>query len=544
MPDEPALPSPDTPTWRIPSSAWVLALLALGAATAVATFWLGRAGLIGGLLVLAGGLSGALLATRQLSADVSALLADRLADLGPGRTLQPPQAGTATGPLLLPVAAALGTLVERQQALFEAQAAQLESLRQLAHTDALTGLANRRHFMAMLDGSLCHGETPIEAGLVLLRVRDLQGLNQRLGHAGADRVLQALAQALQAYPDRIGRCCAGRLNGSDFALLLPVGGMAFETAAALVQALRVPFTQIDALASVDAGVVELSLPMNATQALALADAALARAEAEGGFAVPSTDLELPLVDEVLPLGEATWQRRIARALVKGQVALGAYPVRTADGRQLLLDCPLRVQLQPDGPLEPAARWLALAQRTRLCAAVDEKALTLALEAIALDGQPRCVNVAGQSLESMEFVAAVAQRLQAAPAAACRLWIDLPESLALEQPMRVREVSRLWRPLGVMLGLEHAGESLTRIPGLIDLGLDCVRIDRRFVNDVVGEAAEDARRYLQGLVKLVQAVGLQVTAEGVRSAADLDVLWALGFDAATGPALVPEPAVAA
>ena len=95
----------------------------------------------------------------------------------------------------------------------------------------------------------------------------------------------------------------------------------------------------------------------------------------------------------------------------------------------------------------------------------------------------------------------------------------------------------------MLGLEHAGEGLARIPQLIDLGLDCVRIDSRFVNGIAGPQAEPARRYLQGLVTLVQTMGLQVTAEGVRSTDDLALLWGMGFDAATGPALATEPVLA-
>lgn len=545
MPDDPSLPLPDAPTRRSQPPVQALLLGALSLVTAAATVGWGVTGLAGGALVLAGGVVGAVLARRRVSGEVAVLLSEQLTHLGQARAPQPGDApGLAAAAVLQPLAAALHTLAARQQALFDAQAEQLESLRQQAHSDPLTGLANRRHFTAMLDALLCNGDEPVEAGLLLLRVRDLQGMNQRIGHAGADRVLHALGQALHAYPDRIARCCAGRLNGADFALLLPVGGMAFETAATLVQALRLPFAGIDALAGVDAGVVELSLPMNATQALALADAALARAEADGGMPDAKPELDLPLIDDALPQGEASWQRRIARALVKGQVALAAYPVRTGDGRQLHLDCPLRVQLQTNGPLEPAARWLALATRSRLCAAVDEKAVALALEAIARDGQARCVNMAGQSLESVEFIAAVSRRLEAAPLAACRLWIDLPEALALERPMLVREVSRRWRPLGVMLGLEHAGEALARIPRLIDLGLDCVRIDRRFVNGIAGADAGDARRYLQGLVKLVQAVGLQVTAEGVRSVEDLDVLWRLGFDAATGPALVAEMALAA
>jgi diguanylate cyclase (GGDEF)-like protein len=450
------------------------------------------------------------------------------------------QLAPADPPELQPLADAVRVLLARQQALFDAHAQQLEALRLQAHSDPLTGLANRRHFMAMLDAVLDGGEASAEAGLLLLRLQDLQGLNQRAGHAAADRALLALAEALQAYPDRIGRCFAGRLNGADFALVLPVGGMVHETAAALTQALRLPLAAIDAQARVFAGAVELNRPLDATQALAQADAALARAEADHGRPGLPVAVALPPADAELPGGESSWQRRITRALVQGRLALAAYPVRTADGRQLHLDCPLRLQLRPDGPMEPATRWLSLANRSRLCAAVDEKAVALALAAIHGDGLARCVNVAAQSLASVEFVAAIARRLEQAPAAACRLWIDLPEALALERPLLVREASRRWRPLGVMLGLEHAGEGLARIPRLIDLGLDCVRIDSRFVNRITGDGASDARRHLQGLVRLVQAVGLQVSAEGVRHADDLDLLWQLGFDAASGPALVAEP----
>ena len=526
----------------------VLASVLLGAAAAL---WLGPVALVGAALLVGGGVAGAWLVQRQVRAGVARLLAATLgqcgrrpvmADAMPGWLSTP--LATASVALLQPLSNGLHQLLARQEALFLAQTTQLEALRQLAYSDGLTGLPNRRHFMATLDDLLAGEGAPAELGLLLIRVCDLQGMNQRIGHAAADHVLQALALSLQTYTGRIERCSAGRLNGADFALLLPVGGMAAETAQALVQALRGPITGIDPGAKVAAGGVELRSPLTGTRALALADAALAQAQAEAnGSAVPRDPVGDPeKAEPALPTGATSWQRHIARALVQGRVALGAFAVRTADGRQLHLDCPLRVQLLPDGPLEPASRWLSLVTRSRLCAAADEKGLALALDAIARDGVARCVNIAAQSVASAEFVTAITRRLQAEPSLACRLWIDLPEALALERPMLVRELSRRWRPLGVLLGLEHAGEGLTRIPQLIDLGLDCVRIDGRFVNGIAGPDAEPARRYLQGLVTLVQTVGLQVTAEGVRSADDLALLWGMGFDAATGPALASEPAV--
>lgn len=463
----------------------------------------------------------------------------------------------AAVPELAPLAEGMDRLHERLRALYALQATQLEALRLQAHHDLLTGLANRRHFSSALDALLRGDDAPPRATLVLLRLADLAGINQRLGRRSADRVLQAVAQVLQSYPQRVAHCLIGRLDGGDFALLLPTGGVAGDTTQALRNAVAAGLVAVDPLARVVATAVELhaasASPPAAEQALAMAEAALRRAEAE--LAEPTepepehgaaaADDASGAATELLAHDDETsgWHRRLMRALSQGRVRLGEYPVCTADGRTLLIDSPLRVQLVTGGVYEPAARWLAQAVRSQLSVAIDERALMLALAAIARDGQARCINIAAASVASNVFVDAVTRRLAAAPEAACRLWVDLPEALAVDDPQRVRELSRRWRPLGVMLGLEHAGGALSPDQGLPDLGLDCVRIDARYVNGIAAAEAADARRYLQGLVKLVQGVGLSVTAEGVRAVEDLDVLWSLGFDAATGPAVQPLPATA-
>ena len=126
-------------------------------------------------------------------------------------------------------------MVSRLKLVFEAQARQVESLRHQAHCDTLTGLSNRKHFMAQLSGLREREDGSSEGGLVLLRVLNLAELNRLYGHETTDRVLLAVAQALATYQDRSSSCQAGRLNGSDFALCLPAGGLAQETASALVE---------------------------------------------------------------------------------------------------------------------------------------------------------------------------------------------------------------------------------------------------------------------------------------------------------------------
>jgi EAL domain-containing protein (putative c-di-GMP-specific phosphodiesterase class I) len=264
--------------------------------------------------------------------------------------------------------------------------------------------------------------------------------------------------------------------------------------------------------------------------MAAADQALAKAEGSGGYTLVSR----PCVGRVRALGEADWQRQLHEAIAQHRLQLAQYPVRDALGVLAHLDCPLRVQLVPDGPLESASSWLALATRTRLTTALDAQAVSLALAAIARDGVSRCINVAAASLLATEFVAAVSAQLQAAPQAAAKLWIDMPESLAQSHPAVIQEVSRHWRALGVHVGLEHAGAALAGMSRLYELGLDYVRIDAHFLAGIARDA--DVRRHAQSLVTLLRGIGLAVYAEGVRDADDLSALWSLGFHAATGPAV--------
>jgi EAL domain-containing protein (putative c-di-GMP-specific phosphodiesterase class I) len=282
--------------------------------------------------------------------------------------------------------------------------------------------------------------------------------------------------------------------------------------------------------SVVAGVADGAQGVGLPAAMATADQALAQAEAEGPYAV----VVRARAGHLPSLGEADWQRQLLQALDEQRSSLAEYPVRDAAGVLMHLDCPLRVQLRSDGAFESAANWLALATRSRLTTALDQRAVSLALQQIQRDGVPRCVNLAAASLLATEFVAAVSVQLQAAPQAAAGLWIDIPESLAVSHPGVIQELTRRWRPLGVHVGLEHAGAALSAMTRLYELGLDYVRIDARYLSGIGHDA--DVRRHAEGLVALLRGIGLGVYAEGVSLPDDLRVVWSLGFDGATGPAV--------
>jgi GGDEF domain-containing protein/EAL domain-containing protein (putative c-di-GMP-specific phosphodiesterase class I) len=415
-----------------------------------------------------------------------------------------------------------------------ARADELEALRREAHLDALTGLCKRRHFLARLESALEEKASSPALALMLLRVRGLSAVNQRVGHARANQVLRSLSKVLQdaaAAPGASGAVC-GRLNGSDFALLMPVDGTVERAADQILEAVRREWAPLDPEGSLAIAVTALRSPVVVARTMSSLDEALSRAEADASFTVASAGDPGDQVSR----GSAAWQQRLGDALERRRAVLADYPVCEPNGTLLHLDCPMRVQLDDGGPFESAWRWLAPAVRGRYCAQLDLLALQLALEAITADRQPRCINLSAQSVESSAFVAAVTRELKEQPDAARLLWIDLPEAPAAEWPAVVVEVSRQWRPQGVHLALEHAGERPGRIEQLDVLGLDCIRVDSSYLRGLTGPESVKARRHLQSIVRLVKEAGLLITAEGVCTAGDLSIVWALGFDAATGPAV--------
>lgn len=435
-------------------------------------------------------------------------------------------------PELARLTRAMNTMVARLKLIFEAQAQQVEGLRREANADPVTGLANRKHFMARLSGTLQGEYGAAEAGLVLLRVLDLAGINRNLGHGATDRMIGAVGQALEAYTERVPGCHVGRLNGSDFALCLPVGSVALETAQAVARALGVALPVFGTGIAIAVGAVEMRRDMSLSQVMGAADAALARAESRGAFAVELADSGADAAGDTIVLGEGAWRQRIADALAHGRARLVGFPVIDVERRLVHLECPLRIQLEPGGAFETAARWLPLALRGRLTAQIDERAVELALADIERDGEARCVNLSSASLADSAFAARLRARLLDAPQLARWLWLEVPEAAAVEQFAQVQELAHQLRPTGARIGLEHAGERLSRIDRLFEAGLDYVKLDAAVVQGVAGDSARAA--FLKSVVAMLHGLSVQAIAEGVSDAADAKALWAVGVDAITGP----------
>jgi EAL domain-containing protein (putative c-di-GMP-specific phosphodiesterase class I)/GGDEF domain-containing protein len=434
-------------------------------------------------------------------------------------------------PELRRVAQAMNGMVERVRRLFEAQAAQVEQLRREAHEDRLTGLPHRTHFMQRLAAMLDDDATADAGWLFVVRVAALAEVNRSLGRERTDRALRALADVLRGWPHE--NALAGRLNGADFALALP-GVSPPQAVQALADALRGALAAVDAAVVVNLGAVRWSAGTGMRTGpgswLARADLALARAEGRGAFAA---EVDARAGDDGVSLaGEQEWHRQLQEAIAGRRARLAEFVVVDRSGTVQHLESPLRLQLGAGGAFEAAARWLPLALRSRLLPAIDLLAVRLALTAIGADGRDRAINLSLASLADGAFMAQLRQLLVDAPRGSRGLWLEVDERAALGQVELLRAFAAFVRPLGVRLGLEHAGHLLHRAPRLYELGLDYVKLDAALVR---GAGSDEAvRRFVTGCTALLRALPVAVCAEGVDDAGDAAALFACGVDAVTGP----------
>ncbi len=432
------------------------------------------------------------------------------------------------------VAQALNAMVERLRKLFTEQAEEVERLRRAAHCDELTGLTHRRQFMADFQ-TLLQSETPngaLQGQLVLLRLLDLAGVNRRLGHVQTDALLRDFAQVLNGASEGEPWLTVGRLNGSDFAVLHGRNETGDVMAQSLLDRVRtrlMPFGDVDVVASV----VAWRRGDQVGSLMSRADAALARVEASGEYrhVAMGGGGDAPAANAG---GEDAWRRQLESAVLEQRGRLVLYPVIDRTGALVHMECPLRLQLHDGGDFEPAAQWLPYAMRTQLTTRTDEVALSLALQGIAADGVPRCVHVSTMSLRDAAFLPRLRARVLEAGEAAQRLWIEVSATAVGQQSPVLAELVRQLRPLGVRVGIEHAGVDIAASEGLLDVGIDYIKLASSVGVDVSREPAR--AELVARTVRLLRNLDVRVYAEGVGDTDDLASLWTCGVDGVTGPAV--------
>jgi predicted signal transduction protein with EAL and GGDEF domain len=436
-------------------------------------------------------------------------------------------------PELRQLAAAMNGTVVRLKAMFEEEAARLEAVRRKANFDALTGLANRAHFLAYLH-EITQDEESTGGTLFIVRIARLGEVNRSLGREMGDELLRRFGKVLNTFAEQHPKALGARLNGADFALLMPadvsphtVGGLLLRRLTLEASAFRESPTEH--VATWIAGGC-FGYGVAPTLILARVDAALAACESERRDALRLIDVQHA---DSTPSTAQDWSESIQRALEHGWIRLVSFPVERLNGVRLYEECPLRLKFDTDGEWLPAGRFMPLAERLQLAGRLDLAAVRLGIDALsAQPGLPGvAINLSSHSIEEPSFRRELLALL--APChVASRLWLEVAEFGMRVHFDAFRDLCRELKPTGCRIGIGHFGHHFSEIGRLYNVGIDYLKVDSIFVHELDMHVGNQA--FLKGVATIARNIGIVTIAEGVSNERELAALAAAGFDAATGP----------
>ena len=427
------------------------------------------------------------------------------------------------------------SLALSQQAL-ELERAHREHAQRLAHTDHLTGLPNRRHFVEQAGQAIATAvQTQQPLALLMIDLDHFKALNDTLGHGAGDAVLQCVSNLLRAAlrPADV----VGRIGGEEFAVVLVDTDAV--AAHAIGQALRRRVA--DTACGVSAGHrihVTLSLGLTTLRGrdvdlgtlLREGDQALYLAKASGRDTLKVHDDHLGQRAQL----RAQITHELGLALANGQLSLHYQPVFGSRGRQAIgAEALLRWHHPRLGLIAPQD-FIGVAEDTGLIVPIGAWVLRQACQDAMRWPQPLkvAVNLSVRQLHSRSIVHDVRQALALSGLPAHRLELEVTES-ALAQEAAAGDALEALRALGVVLALDDFGTGFSSLAYLQRFRFDRLKIDRAFVLPLQQTLNTAPLALVRAVIDLAQALNLKCTAEGIENADQLRLLSDLGCSALQG-----------
>ncbi len=431
----------------------------------------------------------------------------------------------------------LAGLLEERDAELRFSQAQLESM---AYYDSTTGLPNRRLLLRRLEGQIALG-----AAVLLIDLDHFKQINDTHGHAYGDEVLRALADRLREIE---GYWMLARWSGDEFIAVTPPGctpddGQLDALAARLVAEVRRPLFLRDEWLDVTVSVGAAAAPRHGADVHTLikhADAALYRAKEAGRnrHALFDEGLGASILEAV------RFERRLRAAINLGAIRVALQPLVAARTRQVVaVEALARWHDTQLGDVPPS-RFVPVAERMGL---VHDLGLIVARCAMSLDDSriPEnarlAINLSAQQLQAANFLSDVRNLLEQTGFPPRRLEFEITETTAAQLGPRTLAVLGALRDLGIGLALDDFGTGYSSLAQLQSLPIDRIKIDRSFISDLPGNAR--TATLVEAMVRMAQALQLEVVAEGIEREDQYAFMLALGCNELQGwligpPQLVP------
>lgn len=428
----------------------------------------------------------------------------------------------------------------------DARHAHERELVQLAKFDSLTGELNRASLMEALSATL--DETVRfrgSCGFLLVTIDHLGRLNEAYGFDVTEGVIAEVAKRIRARLR--GKDHFGRFSGNKFGVVLTSctpDELAVAAERLLIGVRDEPIVMTAGQAAVTVTIGGVTAPRHArtvSEILSRAQDALsaARAKRHGSFAAYQPNVER----DTLRKESLRATDEIVAALNDRRIALAFEPVVDAKSRQVsFYECLMRVY-RADGSIAHANEIIPVAERVGLVRMLDHRVLELVVAELAAAPALRAsVNVSPASAVDPDWWTGLAALLRAHSGVGERLVIEITETAAIQDIDNARGFVSRVKDLGCRIAIDDFGAGHTSFRNLRKLGVDIIKIDGAFVQNIM--KSDDDRAFVQTLIDLSRRLGLKTVAEWVQDEAAAQLLKEWGCDylqgALTGLACTARP----
>ena len=418
---------------------------------------------------------------------------------------------------------------------------------QAAH-DMLTGLVNRREFELRVEAAIQTARREnLEHALCYLDLDQFKVVNDTCGHTAGDELIKRIAAQLQM---RIRESdTLARLGGDEFGVLLeacplPKAVEIAEELRALIRGQRFDWEGHRFDLTVSIGVVAIGRDSGGlAELLSAADSACYVAKDSGRNRVHVFDTEDSALLE--RHSHMRWVPRLQSALDADRFVLHCQriaPIVPVDGKVNYHE--ILVRLREHDELVAPGIFIAAAERYHLMPSIDRWVVRQSLRMLALRTHWEArdlfaINLSGHTLGDEDFLEFVRAELEASRVDARRICFEITETAAVANLRSAQHFIHSLRRHGCAFALDDFGSGLSSFAYLKRLPVDYLKIDGRFVKDIVTDTMDHAM--VEAINQLGHIVGVRTIAEFVENDEILARLEKLGVDYAQGFGVhKPEP----